>query len=224
MLSTKDMSAGSGRIKPVMGAGNNVIKINSITFDVTPYDNDAYNIMLHVEGQPEGNDFQGFLKDVNKPDGPRFEGQVGRIRFSPFPYKDTTLPSGIEIQRDSEVLKSMIFLSEVLNKREELDKIEAETIEEFMEFCNTLFSNSEYFNACIGGREWENKDGYVNLDLFLPRISKDGVPLEALDKENSRLLTYNEKDHLRKIQEKKNTTTNSFEPATTVNASDDFDL
>ncbi len=73
MLSTKDMSAGSGRIKPVMGAGNNVIKINSITFDVTPYDNDAYNIMLHVEGKPEGGDFQGFLKDVNKPDGPRFE-------------------------------------------------------------------------------------------------------------------------------------------------------
>ena len=29
MLSTKDMSAGSGRVKPVMGAGNNVIKINT---------------------------------------------------------------------------------------------------------------------------------------------------------------------------------------------------
>ena len=33
-----------------------------------------------------------------------------------------------------------------------------------------------------------DKDGYINLDLFLPRMSKDGVPLEALDKENSRLL------------------------------------
>ena len=43
MLSTKDMSAGSGSIKPVIGPGNQVIKINSITFDVTPYDADAYN-------------------------------------------------------------------------------------------------------------------------------------------------------------------------------------
>ena len=224
MLNTKDMSAGSGRVKPVMGAGNNVIKINSITFDVTPYDSDAYNIVLHVEGKPEEGDFQGFLKDVNKPDGPRYAGQVGRIRFSPYPYKDTTLPSGIEIQRDSEVLKSMIFLSEVLNKRQELDEIEAETIEDFMNKCNTLFSNSEFFNACIGGREWENKDGYVNLDLFLPRISKDGIPLEALDKQNSRLLTFNESDHVRKIQKKESTTSN-FEPAkTTVNAGDDFDL
>ena len=163
MLSTKDMSAGSGRIKPVMGSGNNVIKINSITFDVTPYDPDAYNIVLHVEGKPEESDFQGFLKDVNNPNGPRYEGQVGRVRFSPYPYKDTTLPSGIEIKRDNEVLKAMIFLSEVLNKREDLDKIEAKTIEEFMVECNNLFSNSEFFNACIGGREWENKDGSTYL-------------------------------------------------------------
>jgi len=225
MLSTKDMSAGSGRVKPVMGSGNNVIRINSVTFDVTPYDADAYNIVLHVEGKPEEGEFQGFLKDVANPQGPRYDGQVGRIRFAPYPYKDTTLPSGVEISRDNEVLKAMIYLSEVLNKRDELDKIEANTIEDFMVECNKLFSNSEFFNACIGGREWENKDGYVNLDLFLPRMSKDGIPLEALDKENSRLLTYNENDHLRRIQKKENTSTGSFEPAkTTVNAGDDFDL
>ena len=219
------MSAGSGRVKPVMGSGNNVIRINSVTFDVTPYDADAYNIVLHVEGKPEEGEFQGFLKDVSNPEGPRYDGQVGRIRFAPYPYKDTTLPSGVEISRDNEVLKAMIYLSEVLNKRDELDKIEANTIEDFMVECNKLFSNSEFFNACIGGREWENKDGYVNLDLFLPRMSKDGIPLEALDKENSRLLTYNENDHLRRIQKKENTSTGSFEPAkTTVNAGDDFDL
>ena len=50
MLNTKDMSVGSvAEAKPVIGPGNNVIKINSITFDVTPYDPDAYNIVLHVE-------------------------------------------------------------------------------------------------------------------------------------------------------------------------------
>jgi len=225
MLSTKDMSAGSGSIKPVIGPGNQVIKINSITFDVTPYDADAYNIVLHVETEPVKGEFTGFLKDMNKPDGERYAGQVGRVRFSPYPYKDTTLPSGREIERDTEVLKAMVYLSEVLDKREALDKIEAQTIEKFMVECNNLFSNSEYFNACLGAREWENKEGYINNDLFLPRMSKDGIPLEALNKENSRLLTFdaNNTNHLRKLEKKESVTTTSFEPAATA-AGDDFDL
>ena len=175
------MSAGSGSIKPVLGPGNQVVRINSISFDQTPYDADAYNIVLHVESEPVQGEFQGFLKDMNNPNGPRYEGQVGRVRFSPYPYKDATLPSGREVSRDTEVLKAMVYLSEVLDKREALDKIEAQTIENFMVECNKLFSNSEFFNACLGAREWENKEGYINNDLYLPRMSKDGVPVEAID-------------------------------------------
>ena len=37
MLNTKDMSAGSGRIKPVMGAGNNVIKITYLSDSKSHY-------------------------------------------------------------------------------------------------------------------------------------------------------------------------------------------
>jgi len=33
MLNTKDMSAGSGGTKPVIGVGNHKVMINSITFD-----------------------------------------------------------------------------------------------------------------------------------------------------------------------------------------------
>ena len=223
MLNTKDMSAGSGKAKPVIGVGNQVIKINSISFDVTPYDSEAHNIVLHVESEPVKGEFQGFLKDVNKPDGPRYDGQVGRIRFSPYPYKDATLPSGREIQKDTEVLKAMVYLSEVLNKREELDKIEAQTIEDFMVSCNKLFSNSVYFNACVGGREWENKEGYVNYDLYLPRMSKDGIPLEAMDVENSRLLTFKKEDHVRELQKKESNSNHTFEPVN-ASAGDDFDL
>jgi hypothetical protein len=42
MLSTKDMSAASGKEKPVIGTGNHKVKINSISFDKTPYDANAY--------------------------------------------------------------------------------------------------------------------------------------------------------------------------------------
>tara|TARA_R100000231_G_C5326301_1_gene164960 strand:- start:328 stop:1002 length:675 start_codon:yes stop_codon:yes gene_type:complete len=224
MLSTKDMSAGSGSIKPVIGVGNHKVKINSISFDQTPYDSEAYNVTLHVESEPVTGEFNGFLKDMNDPNGPRYEGQVGRVRFSPYPFKDAVLQNGNEISRDTEVLKAMVFLSEVLGKREELDKIEANTIEDFMVKCNDVLSNTGYINACLGAREWENKEGYVNNDLFLPKRSKDGVPLEALDKEDSNLLTFdrNNTNHFRPYLKKEVTKADNFEPA--VSAGSDFDL
>jgi hypothetical protein len=224
MLSTKDMSAGSGGTKPVIGTGNHKVKINSITFDQTPYDAEAYNITLHVEGEPVTGEFNGFLKDMNNPNGPRFEGQVGRVRFSPYPFKDATLNNGNEISRDTEVLKAMVFLSEVVNKRAELDAIEAATIEDFMVKCNVALSNTGYINACLGAREWENKEGYVNNDLFLPKRTRQGAPLEALETENSNLLTFdkNDKNHFRGIVKSVAAATTSFEP--TASAGDDFDL
>jgi hypothetical protein len=222
MLSTKDMSAGSGKARPVISPGNQMIKINKITFDQTPYDKDAYNVVLHVESEPVKGEFEGFLVDANDPNGPRYKGQVGRVRMSPYPYKDTTLPSGREISRDQEVLRSMIFLSEVLGKRDELDSIEADTIDEFMVSVNSALSGDTYLNACIGAREWENKEGYVNNDLYLPKNSKDGVCLESLDVENSRLYKFSKADHVREVQ-RKTTTTDSFEPASN-SAGADFDL
>tara|TARA_R100000951_G_C2619197_1_gene173843 strand:- start:89 stop:766 length:678 start_codon:yes stop_codon:yes gene_type:complete len=224
MLNTKDMSAGSGKVKPIISVGNQVIKINSITLDQTPYDSDAYNVTLHTESEPVKGEFNGFLKDVNNPNGERYAGQVGRVRFSPYAYKDATLPSGREVQKDTEILKGMIFLSEVLGKRSELDMIEADTIEEFVTACNSLFKNSAFINACIGGREWQNKEGYTNHDLFLPRLSKDGVPLEALNTENSRLLTYNKADHLKELKTKETSTVESFEPSGFSKSDDTFDL
>jgi len=224
MLNTKDMSAGTGKAKPVIGTGNQKIKINSITFDQTPYDMDAYNITLHVESEPMGGDFNGFLKDVNNPSGPRFEGQVGRVRFSPYPFKDTTLPNGNEIIRDNEVLKAMIFLSETVNKREELDSIEASTIEEFMSKASGICSNTGYINACLGAREWENREGYVNNDLFLPKRTRMGIPLEALDVEDSKLTVFDKTDsnHFRPFIKKEPAVVNSFEPSSTSGS--DFEL
>lgn len=222
MLSTKDMSAGSGKARPVISPGNQTIKINKITFDQTPYDKDAYNVVLHVESEPVKGEFEGFLVDANDPNGPRYKGQVGRVRMSPYPYKDTTLPSGREIKLESEVMRAMIYLAEVLDKRDDLDSIEAETIEEFMVSVNTMLSGDTFINACIGSREWENKEGYINNDLYLPRMSKDGIPLEAVGTDNSRLYKFNKSEHVREVQKKESPKTDSFEPANT--AGSDFDL
>ena len=226
MLNTKGLQAGSGKARPVLGPGNHEIKINTITYDLTPYDSEAHNIMLHIESRPLTGEFEGFLRDQNNPTLGRYEGQVGRVRMSPFPFKDATLPSGREISKDQEILKSMIFLSEVLNMRDSLDSIEAETIADFMTQCASLFTNqekgSEWMNSCLASREWENKEGYVNNDLYIPRISKEGVGLETLESDNSRLLKFDASVHIRAIAKKQETT--SFEPKTNGSTGGDFEL
>lgn len=224
MFSTKDITTGSGKAKPVIGPGNQVIRINSVTLEQTPYDKEAFNVMLHVESQPLGGDFEGFLKDQNNPTGPRYEGQVGRVRMSPYPFKDTTLPTGRTISRDTEILKAMVLIAETTGKREELDTIQAQTIEEFIAACSKILGNSKFINACIGGREWENKEGYVNHDLFLPRPSKDGTPIEALEVENSRILKFNKEEHIKALQAKKSAPVDDFNPFTSESAGSDFDL
>jgi len=225
MLNTKDMSAGSGRTKPVLDPGNHVVKINSITLDQTPYDADSYNIHLHVETAPVGGDFEGFFKDYNDQSKGRYDGQIGRVRISPFPFKDTTLPSGREISRDQEILKNMITLAETLEMRDGLDSINAQTIEDFMRECDDLMGGSKLINMCIGGREWENKEGYINNDLFLPRISKDGIAMEALDKENSRLLKFDRAVHVKALV-KKDAPSNGVETPFKADSGsgDDFEL
>ena len=99
----------------------------------------------------------------------------------------------------------MITLAETLEMRDGLDSIEAETIESFMTECNNLFTGdkgSKYINMCIGGREWENKEGYINNDLFLPRISVNGIAMEALEKENSKLLKFDRAVHVKPLVKK----------------------
>jgi len=220
MLSTKNVS--SNRVSPVLSPGNCKIKINSLSFEATPYDKNSFNIVLNVESEPINGDFQGFLIDAANPNGPRYKGQVGKVRMTPYPFKDAVLDNGRKINKDQEILKSIAFLADVTGKRNEVDDINVDTIDAFMDKCKTIFKNTEYINACIGGREWENTEGYINVDLHLPRISKSGVPMESLNSESSRLITFNYDEHVRKFVKKEATRVDTFEAP--VNSGDDFEL
>ena len=214
MFSTKNVSA--NRVSPVIGPGNHKVKINSLSFDPTPYDPQAFNIVLNVETEPINGEFQGFLVDPSNPNGARYQGQVGRVRMSPYPYKDADLESGRKISRDQEIVKAIAFLADVTGKRDEVDMIEANSIDQFMNACKQIFKNTDYINACIGGREWENNDGYVNVDLHLPRLSKAGLPLEAVGSTAGRLLTFSYDEHVRKLVKKQASTVGGFEPSTSA--------
>ena len=93
-----------------------------------------------------------------------------------------------------------------------------------MSAAGAVCSETGFINACLGAREWENKEGYVNNDLFLPKMNKEGVPLEALETENSKMLTFDKTNtqHFRPLMKKESTAAASFEPAKAKG--DDFDL
>lgn len=226
MLNTKEMSANVGKVKPVISVGNNVVKINSIVLSKTPYDEEACNIHLNVETKPVDGDFVGFLKDPQDKDGERYKGQVGRVRISQYHFKDGFIEkSNTEISRDREILRSLVGLSEALGKRDDLDNIQANTIEEYVELASKTLCDDTYINVCVGGREWMNKDGYINYDLYLPKSTASAVAYESLDVEQSKLLQFDAEKHVRKYVEKKTESVNSFEPVSSNGtAGDDFDL
>jgi|TARA_B110000908_G_scaffold30768_1_gene36487 hypothetical protein len=224
MLSTSGMSAGSGKVKPVIDSGNQLLKINSITLNSPPYDQTAYDMVLNVESGPMGADFEGFLVDVNNPSGPRYNGQVGRVKFQRYAFNNATLPSGREVKRDEGLLKALINLAEVVGKRSEVDAIQANTIEDFVNKASTIICDGKFYNFCIGGREWENKEGYTNLDMFLPRFTAQAVPMESQEVENSKLITFNASEHVIALKNKPQAqAVNTFEPVSGP-VGGDFDL
>ena len=51
---------------------------------------------------------------------------------------------------------------------------------------------------CIGGKEYENRNGYTNYDLYLPRITKQGKPYEStsVPADDSKLLVFSADSHI----------------------------
>ncbi len=229
MISTKNIDTGSGSSIPkTLSPGVQVVKINSITLSEVPYKKGAFNLLLNVEGPDMGEEFEGFYIDKDDPTKGRYKGQVGRVRFSEYPYSDGETKSGIIIRRDVEIVKAISNLFKALhigNWVNEQDNKHA-TIEDFV---NQLEIDKPYagkhLRMCIAGREYTNKDNYTNFDLYLPTWSKDGLAYENanVEEQASKVVKFNNDIHIKKS---KSETVQSFGEGTptTSNVAGDFEL
>lgn len=216
MLSTKNITETS-RFSKTLNPGKHTVKLNSISLS-QGYEADSYNVHLHVEGPDLGSEFEGFFVNPEDKNGPRYKGQIGRIRLSPFAYKDGVTKTGRKVSRDQNILQGLKALSKALGKEAQLDAIEAETIEEFVDQASQVLSGPDYFNIVAGGKQYE-RNGYKQYDLFVPN-SKDGkYGFEPLDVKESRLMTFDPAIHITGVSNAK--PVDSFEPAP---ADNDFDL
>lgn len=219
MLSTKNL-AGKGLPKSLQ-PGNNIAKINNITLE-PGFDEGSYFVVLHLEGEDLGESFEGFLISKDNPNGPRYKGQTGRVKLTPYAFSSGE-HNGHKFDRDLSILSALKNLAIVLGKQQQLNQIESKTIEQYLPLAAKVLCGDTFLNFCIGGREYLNKDGYVNYDLFLPKNTKEGVAYESVQPEGrSRVYQFNPAVHIKK---RKTETVPDFK-VPTMNNQDlaDFDL
>lgn len=223
-LSTKNLT--EKKANKVIEPGNNTCKILSVKLESVPYKKGAYHMNLQIEGPDLGKDFEGFFVDKADPTKGRHKGQAGRIRAAEYPFSDGETKGGIKVNRDREMMKFIKNLCLVTGATTWFDAQDGqhETIEAFVEKFNLdkPFAD-KYLRMCICGREYQNREGYTNFDLYLPRPSKNAFPFEAesVAEAASKVYKFNPEIHIKK---KKAEAVDAFEKPVTAKTKDQFSL
>ena len=201
MISTKDLTkegTGSKNSKTI-SPGKWTVKINSVELVTPVYDKNSYHMVYNVEGPDMGPEFEGFYIDGQTQTGPRYKGQIGRVKSSYYAYNDTTLKNGTEIKRDQSILKAVYFCCVATNNTSWLEEVDGKfkTIEELVRGFSKHISGT-WVKMIVGGKEYTNKQGYTNYDLFLPKNNKDSYVMELSDAQPSKLMEFNEAEHIKR--------------------------
>ena len=231
MFSTKNLPE-KKNLPKTLQPGNVVAKLNKI-FLKQGYESDSYNIILALESEDLGKDFEGFLIDKNDSTGPRYKGQVAEVRISPYSFNWTIKGQGVD--RNMNMLEALKKLANGLGKGENLDEVKAGSMEQFVDLASSVLAGPTFYNWCLAGKEY-TKNNFVKYDLFLPKPvyrnpnqGKDELPYEILgvSSEQSLLMKFDPARHI--TGKKPAASVGSFSPGNTggytpVATSDDDDL
>lgn len=194
-LKTNEIKPSGGAIPKLLQPGNIVCKVNSIQLEKFKFKEGGYHIVLGLEGPDLGSTFEGFFIDKANEAKGRHKGQVGQVKASEWAYADGETKSGIKISRNDEIMKFVQNLLTALDAPKWVaDQNEKhEDIEAFITALNTekpFGTNTIEF--CIGGKEYINKGGYTNHELFLPKYDKTGAPFGK-----TKVATFDTDKHIR---------------------------
>lgn len=206
-LSTKNIKTdGDGGVSKTLDPGVHLCKINNITLEEFKFKEGAFNIMLDLETEDLGKDFEGFFINKDKPELGRHKGKVGKVKATEWAFADGETKSKVPVSRDKEMMK---FLKQLCTSLGCLPWFDAQdekhdTIQSiYAAFSKDKPFKDQFYRFCIAGKEYTNRGGYKAYELFLPKYSKEGTPIEKDDVATSKLFKFNEKDHIRKKKEEK---------------------
>jgi hypothetical protein len=204
-LSTKNVSLES-KISKTIKPGNVRARIYDLQL-VNGYNPDSYHLTMFVETEPiEG--FEGFFIDKDDQSKGRYDGQIGRIKYSQWAFEDKTLPSGVQINRDHSIIKALLIISKAANKLDEIHALTEETIEEYVKAASKFLVGDTYYEMCVAGKEYVDKNGYTQHDLFFPK--SDGK-ISFISQEADDVLSFDSSKHI-VSNTKKAPVVNNFEP------------
>ena len=210
MISTKNIQTGGGGMPKLIQPGNVIAKILGVELEPFKFREGAEFMILMLETEPVGDDFEGFAVDKDDPNGPKHLGQIARVKTHEYAYEDSVTKTGIKINKETEIVKMLKNLCDAIGCVDWLESQDGKhsTIKSLVEAFNIDQPfKAVYLNWCIAGKEYQGKTGYTNYDTFLPKFSKTGVPVEAVGVKSSKLIAYNPADHIRK---KKSESVSSF--------------
>lgn len=206
-LSTKNIKTdGEGGVSKTLDPGTNLCKINNITLEEFKFKEGALNVMLHLEGEDLGKEFEGFFINKDKPELGRHKGKVGQVKATEWAFADGETKSGVAVSRDKEMMKYLKQFCTSLGCLAWFDAQDEkhDTIQSiYAAFAKDKPFKDQFYRFTIGGKEYTNRGGYKAYELFLPKYSKEGTPVEKDDVATSKLIKYNETDHIRRKKEEK---------------------
>lgn len=212
MISTTNIPGGGSSTPKVLQPGNNLCTINGVTLDAVPYKEGAYHLSLQIEGPDMGSDFEGFFIDKDQQDLGRYEGQVGKVRMAEWPFADGVTKSGIVISRDLEILKTIRNLCTETDSIAWLEKQDNQhdTIESLVQQLNTDKPfKGKVVSMCLAAREYLNKAGYMNYDLYLPKAGRGTFSFKNAANAD-KVVVFNESEHIKKAKTDGGTPVESF--------------
>jgi len=201
MISTINIPGEGSGVPKVLQPGNHTVTVNTVKLEVPPYNKDAINVVLGVEGPDMGETFEGFW--VNKDDESlgRHKGQVASVKLSQYAFSDGTTKSGVAVKRDVELLRALQTLCKAFGCNDWL--LAQNNNHDTMESLFTQFGIDKPFAGkqiycCVAGSEYTNKQGYTNFDLYFPRTARGSYAYEAVGAKSSQVVTFDEQQHIRR--------------------------
>jgi hypothetical protein len=206
MISTKNLPSSEKGLPKTITAGNHVVKVNSIYVDETPsrWNEGAFNIIVNVETKPiEG--FEGFWIDKDNESKGKHLGQVGRVKANRYGFSDFDNGT-IKRDKTQEFLKFMRNLCISTNCMDWFNSIDDKkynTIQDLVDgFNNDKPYADKYINCIVSGKEYQSRGGYINQELFFGNPSKEGLIMESIEENPSKLQKFDEEKHLIKLVQK----------------------
>jgi hypothetical protein len=201
MFNSKDVKT-TGGIAKVINPGTVKVHLLDLILEQPSFGNGAYQLHLQLETSPileEG--FVGLQIDKNDPSRGNYSGQAARVKSQPYLFTDYEY-NGNVTPKEQQVFRYLIKLADNIGKREMLDKVNASSIEEYVEKAKVvLCDRNNWFFATIGGEEYDNvaSDGkvYTSYRLVIPK-TKGRETAFSLNSEDPNFVMFNPELHIKK--------------------------